>query len=418
MNYPSLSLKQDLIDQVFSNKVFSNKDNGVQKELKQTASAESIRRNKYYNRNRKIQYKERKELRQQNVLVEECDQCDYKTTKFQAMYKHKREKHSMVKQRCSDCDYSHVYPNRVKKHYNRVHLGMKVARDRGRIDKCRSDSCEFAGTTSCLELESHKLHKLKCRRESCENAGTTNCLELETHSLFFCEQCQLSFGRVDSLKFHKDKIHEGLVYNCDYCDIQGVVYSTARKNGLKRHIQIQHSDEDFKQNRKPRVCKEEGCTYINLNGGLKPHIETRHEGIVRFKCHVMNCSFGSSWSKDLRRHARTHGKESPKVSVKSEIKLPKNAFMACDQDDCNSKVENVRELKTHIAQTHRGAIKYICQLENCNFETYWNKYLLKHMRRSKHELLKATESVSVEKRQQAKKRARANMSVESLKQPL
>ena len=334
------------------------------------------------------------------------------------MNKHKREKHSMVKQRCSDCDYSHVYPNRVKKHYNRVHLGMKVARDRGRIDKCRSDSCEFAGTTSCLELESHKLHKLKCRRESCENAGTTNCLELETHSLFFCEQCQLSFGRVDSLKFHKDKIHEGLVYNCDYCDIQGVVYSTARKNGLKRHIQIQHSDEDFKQNRKPRVCKEEGCTYINLNGELKRHIETKHEGIVRFKCHVMNCSFGSSWSKDLRRHARTHGKESPKVSVKSEIKLPKNAFMACDQDDCNSKVENVRELKTHIAQTHQGAIKYICQLENCNFETYWNKYLLKHMRRSKHQLLKATESVSVEKRQQAKKRARANMSVESLKQPL
>ena len=313
-------------------KVFSNKNNGVQKELNQTTSAGSIAVKKYY--------KKQKELRLQNGLVEECDQCDYKTTKFQAMYKHKREKHTGVKQRCSDCDYSHVYPNRVKKHYDQVHMGMK--RNRGLLDKCRRDSCEFSGTTYCLELE--------------------------THSLFFCEQCQLSFGRSDSLKFHKDKIHEGLVYNCDYCDIQGVVYSTARKNGLKRHIQIQHSDEDFKQNRKPqnrkpRVCKEEGCTYITLNGGLKRHIETKHEGIVRFKCHVMNCSFGSSWSKDLRRHARTHGKESPKVSVKSEIKLPKNAFMACDQDDCNSKVENMRELKIRLTKTGPNALFF--SLSSC-----------------------------------------------------
>ena len=98
MNYPSLSLKQGLIDDVFSKK----------KELTRTASAGSIRLKKYY--------KEQKELRLQNVVVEECDQCDYKTTRFQGMYKHKREKHSLVKQRCSDCDYSHVYPNRVKMH--------------------------------------------------------------------------------------------------------------------------------------------------------------------------------------------------------------------------------------------------------------------------------------------------------------
>ena len=142
MNYPSLSLKQDLID-----KVFSNKNNGVQKELNQTTSAGSIAVKKYY--------KKQKELRLQNGLVEECDQCDYKTTKFQAMYKHKREKHTGVKQKCSDCDHSHVYPNRVKKHYDQVHMGMK--RNRGLLDKCRSDSCEFYGTTYCLELESHKL---------------------------------------------------------------------------------------------------------------------------------------------------------------------------------------------------------------------------------------------------------------------
>ena len=157
----------------------------------------------------------------------------------------------MVKQRCSDCDYSHVYPNRVKMHYRHVHMGMKRNRSRlgGPLNKCRSDSCEFSGTTYCLELESHKLYNFKCRRESCEKAGTSTCLELETHSLFFCEQCQLSFGRSDSLKFHKDKIHEGLVINCEYCD----TYSTARKNNLERHIRSKHSDEDSKQKRQNRT---------------------------------------------------------------------------------------------------------------------------------------------------------------------
>ena len=84
MNYPSLSLKQDLID-----KVFSGTTSGIQKELKQTPSPGSIRLKKYY--------KEQKELRLQNVLVEECDRCEYKTTKFSAMYRHKREKHSGIK---------------------------------------------------------------------------------------------------------------------------------------------------------------------------------------------------------------------------------------------------------------------------------------------------------------------------------
>ena len=241
MNYPSLSLKQNLIDEVFT-----NKECGSQKELKQTTSLGSSKRKK--------RYKEQKELRLQNVTVEECDQCEFKTTKFQTMRHHKRVKHSGVRQRCTGCEYSHVYPNRVKIHFKQVHMGIK----RG------------------IGLD-------KCRRELCEFAGTTNCLELENHSFFFCKQCQLSFARSDSFKYHKSKIHEGLASN---------------------------------KSRKPRFCKEEGCTYIDFNGELKRHIETKHEGIVRFKCHAMNCSFGSSQQRELRRHARTHEMESSKVSAK------------------------------------------------------------------------------------------------------
>ena len=336
MNYPSLSLKQDLIDEVFSDKKY-----GIKTELKQTASPGSSRLKKIY--------KEKKELRLQNVVVEECDQCEYKTAKFDALRFHKRGQHSDVKQRCTDCEYSHVYPNRVKIHFKQVHMGIKKGRG-----------------------------LLKCRRESCEFAGTTNCLELDNHSFFSCKQCQLPFERSDSLKFHNDKIHEGLVFKCEHCDI----YSTARKNNLERHIRSKHSDEDSKQkrqNRNPRFCKEEGCTYIELNGQLKRHIETQHDGVImRLKCHAVNCNFETTWTKNLKRHAQVHLPESLRIEAKlHEIKQASKSI-ECVEEGCNVKVRNIKKhMKIHIAQKE-GRI-YTCKWENCNFKTYLMRYFSNHM---------------------------------------
>ena len=156
MNYPSLSLKQDLIDKVFSGTIY-----GIPRQNEKTPSLGAIRMRKIS----KIQ----KELRLQNAVVaEECDQCEFKTSKYLAMYRHKRENHSVRKQSCTDCEYSNIYPNRVKMHVNQVHRGIK------------------------------KRNK-KWWREWCEFSGTKNCLELLSHSMFVCKKCQLSFGRSDSL---------------------------------------------------------------------------------------------------------------------------------------------------------------------------------------------------------------------------
>ena len=111
MNYPSLSLTQDMIDKIFSETKQVVARSKPQAETKKTISA------RYY---RKM-----KEIRALSGEVEECDQCDYKTTKFMAMYAHKREKHIGVKKKCAECDYSHVYLTKVRGHYNRVHMGVK-----------------------------------------------------------------------------------------------------------------------------------------------------------------------------------------------------------------------------------------------------------------------------------------------------
>ena len=265
MNYPSLSLKQDLIEQVFSEASYGNG-----KQMKeQTASSGSIRMKKYY--------KEQKEQSVQNAIVEKCEKCDYKSSKFKAMYRHMKETHGL-KQHCTDCEFSHFYPNRVKRHYDRVHRGF------------------YKG----IKQERHYL--MKCRKESCEFVGTKKCSDLQSHKLFYCEKCPASFERNDYLKFHNERIHEGVVYNCKYCDM-----TKSKKGDLKRHILSTHSNEDQGQNRKPTFCKEEGCSFKTLNGQLKQHIERKHDGIVRFKCSVMNCNFGTVFDKrDIVRHTKTH----------------------------------------------------------------------------------------------------------------
>ena len=367
MNYPSLSLKQDLIDEVFSGAKC-----GIQKGSDQSTSPGSIKLKKY------------KAPRLQNDLVEECDQCEYKTSKYLAMYRHKREKHLVLKQKCTDCDYSNIYPNRVKLHYNRVHMGIK----RG---KCRRESCEYAGTTNCIELYSHSMYFCKqcqmsfiksdslkfhsgkvheglvfisndkCRRNSCEYAGTTNCLELQSHSYFLCEHCQLSFRRKDDLKFHVDKIHEGLVFNCTFCES----YSTARKSTFKKHVLIKHSGEKSKQGQKPTICKEEGCTYTDQSiNQLKRHVTSKHESI-KLICYVEDCTFETSWNKNLRRHAKVHLEKSSSETID------------CYEEGCNAKVIDI---KKHMKIHTRGTTN-TCKFTNCNFETYSKTYLSKHMKR-------------------------------------
>ena len=106
MNYPSLSLKQHLIDKVFSGAKYQ-----IHKQFEGTTLTPGVIRMKKYH---KIQ----KQLRLQNDMVEKCDQCEFKTCKYKAMYRHKRERHSVPKQSCTECDYSNIYPSKVKTHFN------------------------------------------------------------------------------------------------------------------------------------------------------------------------------------------------------------------------------------------------------------------------------------------------------------
>ena len=93
-----------------------------------------------------------KEIRALSGEVEECNQCDYKTTKVNAMKDHKRVKHVGEKKTCSKCDYSHVYPTKIRTHYKQVHDKIRPLWNQ-RIHSCKEKSCK--------DFEHQAVQKLK-----------------------------------------------------------------------------------------------------------------------------------------------------------------------------------------------------------------------------------------------------------------
>ena len=124
-------------------------------------------------------------------------------------------------------------------------------------------------------------------------------------------------------------------------------------------------------------------------------METKHESIVRFKCHVMNCSFKSSLSKELRKHAKNHenqpfidceqeGCNAKVKDISRHTKKIHGKMLTCDQGGCNVKVDDMKNSKMHIAVTYGGGIRYICKSDKFNFETHIKRYLVRHENRCKH----------------------------------
>ena len=190
------------------------------------------------------------------------------------------------------------------------------------------------------------------------------------------------------MKFHQDKIHLGVIFKCNFCD----TYSTARKDTLEKHMILKHSDRDLQEIRNlksktwirnlksktgvrnlksktPKPCTEEGCTYVDLNGSLKGHIQRVHEGII-LKCHIEDCNFETSWSKNLKRHIKFHDIE----------------VINCVVEECHVKLKGMGSLKRHIKLVHEEQTKYnyICQSDDCAFETTSKKNHLIHRKKCKH----------------------------------
>ena len=234
-----------------------------------------------------------------------CQKCDFKTQNCETLRSHIKTKHSKVKKVCWDCDYSHAIASKVASHHRQVHLGVI------------------------------RWQKLKiCRKDDCSNLGMINCPKFE-HCLLYCEQCEYSTTTSEYLKNHVRNVHsskdlEGLLQSCKQCD-----YRTRYSSDLIRHEVNKHMDEESKLKANIfKKCSFENCLFkTTYPYVLKRHIESKHDGIVHFRCKHMNCSYVAVDKKVFKAHAGTHN---------SEFKC----------DFCGKVLAGLRNSKSHMKNVH------------------------------------------------------------------
>ena len=137
----------------------------------------------------------------------QCVKCEYRTVNKIYLSSHMGSKHAVPRRKlkCEKCDFTHIFPSKLKVHYNIVHLGIK-----------RQDE------------------KNTCKTLSCEHFGKTTCKDLETHSLFSCEHCQFSARRKHVMRDHVENIHEGIIHPCQKCSFVAKT-GDALKNHMRTH---------------------------------------------------------------------------------------------------------------------------------------------------------------------------------------
>ena len=295
-----------------------------------------------------------------NDFAEECEKCDYKTPIAGYMYKHNRIKHSDIKHKCTECNFTHTFPTKVRTHHRHVHLGVPRKRKQ---QKCGKSICKDVGKSDCKEK-----HHFLFFCSQCEFSTTRNdSLKIHTRRVheglgtFPCSQCDFSSTRKDTLKNHTQRVHEGLIesFPCNQCD-----FITNLESNLRRHTRGNHTQQAMGES---HMCDYERCTYITLKKSeLTTHIETKHEGIIRFRCEFMNCTFGTNKRKSLKEHTMRH-------TVKRHSKETFRCIF------CAKTFMMKKHEQTHIRNIHSGVGRYKCDYLDCTFGTYDKRSLEAHV---------------------------------------
>ena len=180
--------------------------------------------------------------------------------------------------KCENCDYKTARRDRLRRHNEEVHLGIKKFRDRE--EKCLM--CSFKCT---------KKSNLSTHMESVHNTSL---------ELVYCDQCTFSSHYKTSLVTHKNSCknktyftahvnskHLGITFSCGVCD-----YTSSSAQMVQRHTQGKHGG-GF-------PCPH--CSYrATQPGQLSLHVKAIHEK-VKFNCNL--CPFSTSFQTNLYAHVR------------------------------------------------------------------------------------------------------------------
>ena len=253
-----------------------------------------------------------------NIL---CSQCDFKTTDDLEMKDHIVQNHIEEERYCHICD-NRSYPTwkKFRNHMKDVH--------KWQIRFC--NHCEFLAHSvselreHAVEIHSNKGSDLKCnvcpRKLPSQRKLKIHVAIKHGHRIFACTQCDYKTSyRKEEIRTHIEAVHEGIRYNCEFCDYKGTT-----KPNLKNHISSIHENQRFYCNQCDVSSTKQG--YINR------HIKLDHEGF-RYKCD--ECDHVAKTAYIIKMHKN---------------KKHDNNFVYCDF--CKFKTHRKVYLKKHQEKKH------------------------------------------------------------------
>jgi len=183
-------------------------------------------------------------------------------------------------------------------------LPVYLARQQEKAEKVKGLVCDICG-----EIFS-KSESLKVHREVIHEAVRYQCQEcnyeavrwkalkshrkyMHTEKKYSCDFCGYKHAVLNRVTFHVAEMHGEKYINCDSCE-----FSAATQRGLNRHMYRKHR----------RVVKRIGCEYCEFTSvwksDVKRHIESKHNEVKSFKC--SECPYLAKNPRCLQRHMEKH----------------------------------------------------------------------------------------------------------------
>ena len=325
-----------------------------------------------------------------------CTLCDFKTTIFVALHKHKvlsghdakastnvkvSKTNEKLKFQCNQCNEQFFAASKLKYHRRKKH--PKETYSCNKCSKCFNSK-------SILETHVQRMHgekNLQC--DKCKKYFSLN-YDLQKHILIhtkesICSMCNKKMN-ILQLRRHMKEVHILATYSCDHCSL---ICKTARR--LTKHIKSSHGIKEFmcsicskmfgledrlKMHMRfahgEKIYQCDKCDYKSRHG-LSAHLKAKHnvDNNEHFICNV--CDFECLDIKQLADHKKDNH---PDIMIPKRSKPRKERDHSCKI--CGEKFNCKQTKLVHKWKVHDG-ITYNCEYENCSYKTYQKGTLKKHI---------------------------------------
>jgi len=330
--------------------------------------------------------------------VQKCPHCSFESKWYTSVKSHIKIVHEGAKSfRCDLCEYECPRRDRLKTHYNAVHLGIshqcpecpmksnwkhkidlhyKEVHDNQNIPSYFCDQCDFQ-TFRRWKLEPHHYFH--------HGEGLTIEFLKDNDGCYICDQCDFKSVKKEHMKHHYFKgkhsdmpLSKSSKFTCEKYTCDRCVFQTMSPRKFSIHTYFKHGegvDVVFSKN-EDGIYQCDKCDFNTINtSSIKSHHFTgKHTALLERSCG--KCSFVATTAISMKLHNYfNHG-----AGLGSEIEADSEGKLWCSKCDFSS--TNETQYRYHLMLgDHKLTVKKDTALKSCfkcNFSTKYPGELIRH----------------------------------------